>query len=142
MTDIQAAIGIRQLEKLDSIVVDRRREIAAYYNDAFRDVECLRTPEEPEGRFSNYQSYSLYLRQSAPLTRNELMARLITKGITTRRGIMTSHRETAYRQIFEHISLPVSEDLSDRSILLPLYPGLTEEEMTYVAKAVKDEVAP
>jgi dTDP-4-amino-4,6-dideoxygalactose transaminase len=141
MTDIQAAVGIRQLEKLD-FIVGRRRKIAAYYNDAFSDIECLRVPEEPGDRFSNYQSYSLYLRQSAPLTRNELMARLLEKGITTRRGIMTSHRETAYRQLFEHIFLPVSEDLSDRSILLPLYPGLTDEETAYVAAAVRDEVAP
>jgi len=141
MTDIQAAVGIKQLEKLDWIVA-RRRQIAAYYNNAFRGVECLRIPEEPEGRLSNYQSYSLYVKESAPLSRNDLMARLLEKGITTRRGIMTSHRETAYRQLFEPLSLPVTENLSDRSILLPLYPGLTEEEMTFVAEAVRHQATP
>lgn len=141
MTDIQAAVGIKQLEKLGWIIA-RRRQIAEYYNNAFRDVQCLRIPEEPEGRLSNYQSYSLYMKKTAPLSRNDLMARLLEKGITTRRGIMTSHRETAYRQLFEPLSLPVTEDLSDRSILLPLYPGLTEEEMACVAEAVRHEVAP
>lgn len=135
MTDIQAAVGIKQLEKLDWIVSERRR-IALAYNEAFTGIDCIRVPAEPVDRFSNFQSYSLYIGEDAPLSRNEFMARLLEKGIATRRGIMTSHRTTAYHRIFGSLSLPISEDLSDRSIILPLFAGMKEEETGHVIDSV------
>ena len=131
MTDIQAAVGIKQLEKLNWIV-EERRKIAAAYNKAFKDIDCIRVPLEEEGYFSNYQSYSIYLKDSCPVNRNSLMQDLLDKGIASRRGIMTSHRETAYKNISKTISLPVSEDLQDSSIILPLYVPMKEEQINYV----------
>src|SRR6476469_1746066 len=96
MTDIQAAVGIKQLEKLDWLVAERRR-IAMQYNEAFADIDFIRLPVEEEGYFTNYQSYSVYLKESCPISRNELMQKMLDAGVSTRRGIMTSHRETAYK---------------------------------------------
>jgi dTDP-4-amino-4,6-dideoxygalactose transaminase len=136
MTDIQAAVGIKQLEKLDSIIEERRR-IAHKYNKAFEDIDCVSTLDEDEGYFTNYQSYCLYIKKSAPVSRNELMKHLLERGISTRRGIMTSHRESAYKAICNDIRLPVSEDLSDRSIILPLFVGLKENEIGYIIESVR-----
>lgn len=131
MTDIQASVGIKQLEKLDWIV-DERRKISAKYNEAFKEIGFLRLPLEQEGYFSNYQSYSIYLKESCPIDRNSLMQKLLDSGVASRRGIMTTHRETAYRKLQNEINLPVSEDLQDRSIILPLYVPMTNGDVEYV----------
>ncbi|MFA5089613.1 MAG: DegT/DnrJ/EryC1/StrS family aminotransferase [Candidatus Omnitrophota bacterium] len=136
MTDIQAAIGIKQLEKLDWII-SQRRKIAGRYNDAFRDIDCIRLPLEETGYFSNYQSYPVYIKMGAPISRDGLMQKMLNAGISTRRGIMTAHREIAYRDFCKRCRLPVSEDISDRSILLPLYVPMSNKEIRSVIKAFR-----
>ncbi len=136
MTDVQAAIGIKQLEKLDWIV-NERRKIAAYYHEALKDIETIRLPLEANGYFSNYQSYSVYLKPNCPVVRNDLMQKLLEEGIATRSGIMTTHRETAYLEYCNGLKLPVSEDVCDRSILLPLYVPMEGTEMQKITDLVK-----
>ncbi len=60
------------------------------------------------------------------------MQQLLDNGIASRRGIMTSHRETAYRNISPDISLPNSEDLADRSIIIPLFVPMSEVEILHL----------
>lgn len=136
MTDFQAAIGIRQMEKLDWILSERRK-IAYKYIEELKSINCIRLPEEREGYFSNYQSFSIYLKDNSPIDRNELMQKLLDEGIASRRGIMTSHRETAYKKEYKEVKLPVSEDASDRSIMIPLYIPMTDEEISRVITAIK-----
>jgi dTDP-4-amino-4,6-dideoxygalactose transaminase len=66
------------------------------------------------------------------------MQKLLDLGISTRRGIMTAHRETAYAEYSKGIQLPVSEDVSDRSIIIPLYVPMPEEEIRDVIDKIKD----
>lgn len=141
MTDIQAAVGIKQLEKLDWIVAERRK-IAAMYHEAFKDLDSIRLPLEKEGYFSNYQSYSIYLEESCPVVRNELMQELLNSGIATRRGVMTSHRETAYKEACADTKLPVSENLQDRSIMLPLYVPMEKSDIDKVAISFRELLLP
>jgi dTDP-4-amino-4,6-dideoxygalactose transaminase len=131
MTDIQAAVGIKQLEKLDWIV-EERRKIATRYNEALKNIDTIRLPLEPEGYFTNWQSYVIYLKENCPIERNELMQKLLDLGISTRRGVMTSHRETAYKNHQLKLPLPISEDACDRSIVLPLYVPMNDEEIEFV----------
>jgi perosamine synthetase len=137
LTDIQAAVGIKQLEKLDWIVSERRK-IAELYNSAFKDIDFLGVPVDTPDTLTNYQSYSLYLKDNCPIERNDLMQRLLDKGIATRRGVMTSHRETAYIAFCEGLSLPISEKASDRSIIIPLYVPMKTEEVRYVIDTIKN----
>ncbi len=139
MTDIQASVGIKQLEKLDWIV-EERRKIAKQYNEAFADIDFIRLPIEEEGYFSNYQSYSVYLEKNCPISRNELMQKMLDEGISTRRGIMTSHRETAYKTEYAGISLPVSENACDNSIILPLYIPMSSEDVKKVIETFKANI--
>lgn len=136
MTDIQAAVGIKQLEKLDWIVGERRK-IAAVYNEAFKDLVNVQLPLEKQGFFSNYQSYSIYLKDSCPIDRNTLMQQLLDKGIASRRGIMTAHRETAYKLLSLDVNLPISEDVQDNSILLPLFVQMENQEIQYIIDIFK-----
>jgi len=133
MTDIQAAVGIRQLEKLDWLIGERRK-IANSYFDAFRNIRSFRLPVEKPGYFSNYQSFSIYLAGLKGNSRNDLMQKMLDRGISTRRGIMLAHKEKAYTDLNFHIHLPVSEDLSENSILLPLYVPMDQESIDKVVQ--------
>lgn len=135
LTDIQAAIGIAQLRKLEGIIAERRK-IAAVYSRAFKDITCLQIPQEDKHCVSNYQTYMLYLKAGAPVSRNRLMRVLRDEGIATRRGIMTAHRERAYANWRGKSKLPLSEDISDRSIILPLYVPMREKDIGKVVRAV------
>lgn len=134
MTDIQASVGIKQLEKLDWIIKERRK-IAHRYLSELKNISCIELPVESENCFSNFQSFSIYLKPNCPISRNELMQKLLDHGISTRRGVMTIHRETAYKNL--NISLPTSEDLSDRSIIIPLYVSMKPEDINYIINTIK-----
>lgn len=135
MTDIQAAVGIRQLEKLDWIV-EERRKIAQRYLTELADISCIRLPKEESGYFTNWQSFSIYVKPEARLSRNELMQALLDKGIASRRGVMTSHRETAYKAMCEGLSLPRTEEACDRSIIIPLYVPMDQEDISFVVETL------
>jgi dTDP-4-amino-4,6-dideoxygalactose transaminase len=134
MTDFQAAIGIKQLQKLDWII-NERRKIAVKYIEALRHLDNIILPVEEEGYFSNYQSFSIYLKQRFPVTRDELMQKFFDAGISTRRGVMTTHREPPYNS--QNLILPLSEDVSDKSILLPIYVPMCKEEIEYVINIIR-----
>lgn len=136
MTDIQAAVGIHQLARLDWII-EERRKIAHYYLKALADIPFIRLPQEPEGYFTNWQSFSIYLKENSPVKRNDLMQQLLDMGIASRRGVMTTHRETAYKDFAKGVSLPISEETADNSIVIPLYVPMKQEEIDYVVSGLK-----
>lgn len=136
MTDIQAAIGIKQLEKLDKII-EERRKIAEKYIDGLSGTDCIKLPTEPEDRKSNYQSFAIYLKKNSPVSRNELMKKLLAAGISVRKGVMTSHRESAYINSGEKIKLPVSEDLCDNSFMIPLYVPMDQRDTDYIIETIR-----
>jgi perosamine synthetase len=137
MTDVQAAIGVEQMKKLEGLVA-RRRELAAKYTAALADHPWLRPPYVPEDVEANFQSYAVQLSTDAPLGRDELMQKLLDRGIATRRGVMLSHREPAYSGFARGPELPCSERASNRSLLLPFYPQMTEEELAEVVRALEE----
>jgi perosamine synthetase len=134
LTDIQAAIGIEQMKKLDWIVA-RRRELAARYLAALESHPWIRPPYVPDFAEPNFQSYAVHLTEDAPVGRDELLQWLLDQQIATRRGIMLSHAEPAYAG-HPAPSLPHSERASARSFLLPLYPQMTSEEQDLVIAAL------
>ena len=141
MTDIQAAVGIEQMKRLDWIV-ERRKELAARYTAALADHPWLRPPQIPPFADFNFQSYAVQLTDDAPLGRDELMQQLLDAGIATRRGIMLSHREPAYKSHNLPNPLTHSESASAGSLLLPLYAQMTLEEQDRVLGALFGESAP
>ncbi|MFC6090924.1 DegT/DnrJ/EryC1/StrS family aminotransferase [Saccharothrix lopnurensis] len=135
MTDIQAAVGLVQLGKLDAIV-RRRRELAARYHELLADVPGLRLVGDPEHGTTNYQSFWVVLPEDAPVSRNDVLARLSARGVSARRGIMASHLEPAYAG-HPHVDLPVTEVFTRRSLILPLYHDLGEADQLTVVDEFK-----
>ena len=134
MTDIQAAIGCKQLERLPELV-SRRRALAARYDELLGNIQELLLPLEPEWARSNWQSYCVRLPDR--VNQKTVMQELLNQGIATRRGIMCSHREPPYADARPHHDLRQSELAQDRAILLPLYAQMTEDEQVTVAKALR-----
>jgi perosamine synthetase len=133
MTDIQAAIGVVQMRKLDSILAERRR-LAARYAKLLGGYEWLDVPFEPHARFHTFQSYCIRLRSEK--MREAIMADLAGRGISTRRGVMAIHLEPLYRELYPDVSLPITEQCSAETLLLPLFPGLTDDEQQLVAESL------
>lgn len=127
MTDIQAAVGIEQLKKLDKLIQKRRR-LAAKYNSAFKDNEFIIIPQVPTYAKHIYQSYMIRIVSNLPKSRNQIMKELEDKGVSTRPGIMTIHNQPYYLKRFPKADLPVTEDLSQTAIILPIYPDMTEAQ--------------
>jgi perosamine synthetase len=134
MTDVQAAVGRKQFERLPELLI-RRRSLAARYRVLLRDIDGLILPAEPEWARSNWQSYCVRLPMQAE--QREVMQSLLDQGIATRRGIMCSHREAPYLDQKQRHSLRESELAQDHSILLPLYAQMTEADQTTVATALR-----
>jgi perosamine synthetase len=132
MTDIQAAIGIEQLKKLPEILLERRR-IAALYHEGLKGTSWLESPLEPDFCKSNWQSYPVKIHDRAPVSRDHIMQHMLDAGISTRRGIMNSHQEPAYKPV---CSLPQSEIARDSVILLPLFYGMKDGEVEEVVKRI------
>lgn len=137
MTDVQAAVGRKQLERLPDLV-SRRRAIAASYAELLGNIDGVALPVEPEWARSNWQSYCVRLPNR--VDQKAVMQSLLNQGIATRRGIMCSHREPPYSSEKQHHDLRQSELAQDNSILLPIYTQMTEDDVARVANALRREL--
>jgi len=140
MSDLQAAVGVAQMDRLDELV-RRRRELAARYNDAFADMPGLLPPFVPDYAEPNYQSYIVQLTPEAPRSRNALIEALLARGIAAKPGVMAIHREPAYRDRTAAPGrgpLPHTERAADSSLLVPLFPDMADLEQRQVIDAVRD----
>jgi dTDP-4-amino-4,6-dideoxygalactose transaminase len=139
MTDIQAAVGLVQLRRLDEVVA-RRREIAARYHEAFAGVPGLRVVTDPDHGTTNYQSLWVEVTPPFPLRRDELLARLAAREVSARRGIMAIHRQPAHAHL-DPAPLPVTEHLTDTTLILPVFHAMTDGEQARVVDAVLSVLA-
>ena len=135
MTDVQAAIGLVQLGKLDEMVT-RRRALADVYAKAVDEIEGLRLVADPSYGTTNFQSCWVEVGEEYPLGREELMAHLAEAEVSARRGIMAAHRQPAYAG-HPHGDLPVTEHLTDSTLILPLHHHLSESEQARVVDALR-----
>ena len=134
MTDIQAAIGLVQLSRLDKLVA-RRRELAQRYQSLLSVIPGLRTIDDPPYGTTNYQSFWVMLPDDFPVSRDGLLRLLAEAGVSARRGIMAAHLEPTYTAC-PHPPLPETERLAAHSLILPLFHQMTEAQQDLVVAAV------
>jgi len=133
MTDIQAAIGLVQLRKLPQMVA-RRRTLAQRYQELLADAPGLLMADDPPYGETNYQSFWTLLPEESAVSRDELLRLLADAGISARRGIMAAHLEPAYADAKPH--LPVTERLTRRSLILPLFHEMTGSQQEQVVSVL------
>jgi dTDP-4-amino-4,6-dideoxygalactose transaminase len=134
MTDVQAAIGLVQLAKLGR-QIERRRELAARYQELLAGIPGLVTVRDPGYGTTNYQSFWVQLPDGFPVSRDDLLRMLADAGVSARRGIMAAHLEPAYAG-FLCPPLPVTERVTAGSLILPLFHELTADEQDLVVSVV------
>src|SRR5438128_2279990 len=151
MTDIEAAVGGIQLERLPEILV-RRRALAERYRSLLVDVAGVRVAQERAWARSNWQSFCIWLPEGA--NQRDVMQRMLDAGVATRRGVMCSHREMAYAtttwscgaiecdcRAHSCARLSASERAQDGSIILPLFAQMTHEQQDHVVAALRNALS-
>lgn len=136
MTDIQASIGICQMEKIDEIL-KKRIYYARRYNQKLKVIAGLEIPFVPGYAKHNYQSYIIRIKSGIKKSIKQIMQELLEKGIATR-NITAIHKEPYYYNKFGKMILPVTEEAARTTVLIPLYPSMTDREQDYVIKNLKN----
>ena len=140
MTDLQGAIGLVQLAKLDAFIAQRSRW-AKFYREELADIEWLQQPAAPDDRRHAWQAYVIYVDPAtAPLPRNEIMARLHAMGVATRPGMHAVHMLGYYRERFGHRvdDLPAARDCELNTMEIPVHNRMTEDDFIYVVDCIKE----
>ncbi|MBA8792707.1 dTDP-4-amino-4,6-dideoxygalactose transaminase [Friedmanniella endophytica] len=135
MTDLQASVGLVQLNRLPEIV-RRRRELAAAYQKQISDVTGLRTVADPTWGTCNYQSFWTEVTPAYPLSRDDVLSRLASADVSARRGIMSTHSQPPYASV--PATLPVTERLTANTLILPLFHQMTEDDQARVIDVLVD----
>lgn len=133
LTNIQAAIGVAQLEKIDHIL-SRKREIAGLYNSLLRDVPGITLPPKASWAESIFWMYSILVGKEYGMDRNALMAKLSQNGVDSRPVFYPIHTMPPYRQ---DRALPVAEEISHKGVSLPSAASLRDEEIERVASLIR-----
>jgi dTDP-4-amino-4,6-dideoxygalactose transaminase len=137
--DMQAALGIHQLRRLDG-VIERRREIARNYAARFADLPELLLPDERPGRKHSYHLYPVRVnRESGRLDRDLFISELRKARVGTSLHFVPLHRQPYYRSRYgyQNDSFPVAEKLYSELVSLPLYPKMSDGDVRDVISAVR-----
>jgi len=136
MSDITAALGIAQLRKIDKLIKMRRRN-AERLSIGLSGIAEIEIPCPPDGFFHVYQMYPLRIIEGRK-TRDALLTFLAKKGIMTKVYFYPVHLVHFYKEKLGYDNkLPATERLSEKVLTLPMYPSLTEDEIAYIADAVR-----
>lgn len=131
ITDIQAAIGVEQMKKLNKIL-SLRAKLAKRYTKFLSNNKYLELPLEPAYATHSWQAYLLKVRDNSPVSAQDLMQKLTEDGIGVKRGIMACHLEPVYKKTHGKTKLPITEKLIHSSFCIPLFPDMTIKEQDYV----------
>jgi perosamine synthetase len=137
MTDMQSALGLSQLRKLDHFIEDRAR-IARFYAERLGDIEALRLPREGHGIRAGWHLYPVLLQGAWAKRRREAFERLRAAGIGVQVHFIPVYRHPYYERLGYRRGLcPKAEAFYESEISLPIFPGLSGAEMETVVQAVR-----
>lgn len=141
LTDFQCALGISQLKKIEKFI-SRRNEIAEIYDEAFKGISLLKTP--PKKHEKNWRhAYHIYpLLLDKKIDKKEIFIDLLEKNIRCQVHYIPVHTQPYYQKTFgyKYGDYPVAEEYYKREITIPLFPKMTDEEVNYVVKSIKEVV--
>jgi len=143
MTNVQAALGLGQLERIEEFIA-RRRSHAAFYTREFGLIDGIQCPVEREGTRNVYWMFGILIDpKKLGMGRDEFSRALEERGIETRPFFRPMHRQKVVEDRVgpQAESYPVSDDLSERGLYLPSGSGLSEEDLKYITDTIKAVLA-
>jgi perosamine synthetase len=139
MTNIQAALGLAQLEKID-FHLTRRREIADYYYEYLKETPGIILPLEKPWAKHVFWMFSIVLDKNLPVERDSLMDELLEEGIQTRPFFYPMHILPPYKDLQNADSFPVADSISSRGLSLPTHSNLSKDEIRFISDKLKKSV--
>lgn len=135
LTNLQAAVGVAQFERLEQFV-KAKRKIANTYIDTLAKFKFFSTPFDTQEYLNSYWLFTFLVKEDAPFGRDDLMEYLNEQGIETRPVFYPMHQMAPYQSYGSKEDLQVSARVSSRGISLPSSVNLTELELTHICKAL------
>ena len=139
MTDLQGAVGVVQIKKLDAFIAERD-QWAKFYSQELAAIPWLQTPSHEPAFRHGWQSYvTLVDQKKAPMSRNDMMEQLQAQGISTRPGTHAVHMLAYYRDKYQlkPSDYPGAQLANDSSMAIPLHNRMSAEDYRYVVDALK-----
>jgi perosamine synthetase len=141
MTNLQAAMGLAQLHKIDHILSEKRR-VTDTYNKYLKSVTGLQLPTELDWAKNVYWMYALTIESTFGVTRDELVKALHEKDIQTRTFFCPMNIQPVIKSIkgYNNLSCPVAERIWETGLYLPSGPNLNEDDIMYICESIKELV--
>lgn len=139
LTNLQAAIGVAQFERLETFV-NRKRNAAALYNSVLSQSPFFQIPIVSDGYFNSYWLYTFLIKENSPFDREEFMDYMTNRSIETRPVFYPLHEMPPYQNFGNSQNLHISKDISERGVSLPSSVNLTEEELNHICQAISEFV--
>lgn len=139
MTDLQAALGLHQLARLQELVTFRNRW-ASWYRERLSGLDWLLLPSPPAGARHSWQSFVTFVDEAnAPMSRNAMMARLENEGIAARPGTHAVHMQGFYRERFglKPDDFPGARSCAEQTMAIPLHNRMTADDFERVAATLE-----
>lgn len=135
MDEMSASLGITQLKKLDWMI-EEKRKIASWYNNALKNIKGVETPKTGKDRTHSWFVYVIRIKKKK---RDEMMIELGRRGIQTKPYLPVIHLQPFMKQLFKFKKgdFKVAENVSDETLALPLYIGLNIKDVEYIANTIK-----
>ena len=139
MTNLQAAIGCAQMHRIENII-ERKRKIANYYNNALKKINGLRLPLEKNYAKNVYWMYHIIIENKLGISREIFMQKLSAEGIETRETFVPFNQQHIFqnRRWTQEKECPVANHFSDKGLYLPTGPMMKKQELDYVIKKIKN----
>lgn len=138
MTNLQAAVGLAQMERINEFIDNRRRN-AKLYNTILKEVKGVTLPPEADWAKNIYWLYSILIEKNFGINRDELLNELLKKGIETRPFFIPMHKQPVFKRMgLISGDFPVADELCAKGICLPSSSSLTEKQLLYVCEAIKE----
>jgi len=134
LSDVLSAIGLAQIRKIDAII-DKRIELANYYNKLLAETELIRPPEKRENTKHVYQTYAAYIEKEG--ARDKIIEDLRNEGVETQIGTYALHMQPSYEKVKKVGKLERAEKLYRNLLALPMCHSMTKEDQEYVVSKIE-----
>ncbi|HUW47312.1 MAG TPA: DegT/DnrJ/EryC1/StrS family aminotransferase, partial [Patescibacteria group bacterium] len=137
LSDVLAAIGIAQMDKID-VIIKRRIELAKYYTELLAKVDSVRPPEKKKNATHTYQTYAIYIEKDG--VRDKIIEDLRKKNIETQIGTYSLHLQPSYKRAKRVGRLERAEKLYRNLLALPMCHSMTKKDQEYIVSELKKSI--